>query len=190
VQALQELEQEWGMTKVHAHFPPGFFNLMPGVFYADAGYPVPYYFPDRAEIQYDVWHDPRESAEECAAEIERFVLARCQMDTWLRDHPPQFEWMRYYPPLQTPWDHPLAQTLVEAYETATGDSVPPPSPASPVCFGAAMDGTWLQEAGVPSVAFGPGDIRIAHGKDESVDLEEIRTAARSLSLAVLSWNGE
>jgi acetylornithine deacetylase len=151
---------------------------------------VPYYFPDRAEIQYDVWHDPRESAEECAAEIERFVLARCQMDTWLRDHPPQFDWMRYYPPLQTPWDHPLTQALVEAYETATGDSVPEPSPATPVCFGAAMDGTWLQQAGVPSVAFGPGDIRIAHGKDESVDLEEIRTAARSLSLAVLSWSGE
>ena len=189
VQAIQELEVEWGMTKNHPYFPPGFFNLLPGVFYSDAGYPVPYYFPDRAEIQYDVWHDPRETGEECAREIEEFVLAMCRMDTWLRDHPPVFEWMRYYPPLKTPWDHPLTQVMVSAHEAASGERVPPPSPQAPVCFGAAMDGTWLQALGIPTIIFGPGDIRIAHCKDECVKLDEVVAAARSLTLAVLAWNG-
>jgi acetylornithine deacetylase/succinyl-diaminopimelate desuccinylase family protein len=187
VRALQELEIQWGMTKNHPLFPPGFFNLMPGNFYSDAGYPVPYYFPDRAEIQYDVWHDPRETGEECAREIEAFVGAMCQMDTWLREHPPEFEWMRYYPPLKTAWDHPLTQTLVKAHEAGSGTTVPSPSPAHPVNFAAAMDGTWIQEAGIPAICFGPGDVRIAHGKDEFVCIDEMIAAATSLAFAAVDW---
>jgi len=189
VQAIQELESEWGITKNHPYFPAGFFNLLPGVFYADAGFPVPYYFPDRAEIQYDVWYDPRETAEECAGEVERFVLAMSEMDTWLRVHPPRFEWLRHYPPLDTRWDHPLTQAMVRAHEAATGKAVPPPSIHEPVNFAAAMDGSWLQAAGIPTIVFGPGDIRIAHGKDEFVELDEIAEAARSLALVVLEWCG-
>jgi acetylornithine deacetylase/succinyl-diaminopimelate desuccinylase-like protein len=190
VEAIQQLEAEWGLTKNHPAFPPGFFNLLPGVFYSDAGFPVPYYFPDRAEIQYDVWHDPRESAEECAREVEEFVGAMCRMDTWLRHHPPRFQWLRYYPPLETPWDHPLVRTMVAAHEEASGARIPEPSPLTPTNFGAAMDGTWLQAVGIPSIVFGPGDVRIAHGRDEFVDVEEVVAAARSLVLAVLDWCGE
>lgn len=187
VQAIQELEVEWGMTKNHPLFPAGFFNLLPGVFYSDAGYPLPYYFPDKAEIQYDVWHDPRDTAEECAHEIEQFVGAMCQMDTWLRDHPPAFEWLRYYPPLTTGWDDSITQTLRGAHERVTGSRLPDPSPQHPVNFGAAMDGTWLQAAGIPTIVFGPGEVKIAHGRDEYVVIEEIFAAARSLAVAVLDW---
>jgi acetylornithine deacetylase len=187
VEALQALELEWGITKNHPSFSPGFFNLLPGTFYSDAGYPVPYYFPDRAEIQYDIWHDPRDTAEECAQEIERFVLAQCQMDSWLRDNPPTFEWVRYYPPLETPWGHPLPQTLKRAHEANTGVYVPPPTPNTPANFGAAMDGTWLQQAGIPSVVFGPGELTIAHSKDEYVEVDQVGCAARSLALAALDW---
>lgn len=189
VQALQELEMQWGLTKNHPLFPPGFFNLLPGNFYSDAGYPVPYYFPDRAEIQYDVWHDPRDSGEECAHEIEAHVLAMCSMDTWLREHPPEFEWMRYYPPLKTEWEHPLTRTLVQAHEAASGKVIPPPSPTHPVNFSAAMDGTWIQQAGIPAICFGPGDVRIAHGKDEFVEIDEMFAAAKSLAFAAIDWCG-
>ena len=37
VVALQELEQQWGLTKSHPYFMPGFFSLLPGVFHADPG---------------------------------------------------------------------------------------------------------------------------------------------------------
>jgi len=190
VQALQALEVEWGLTKNHPAFSPGFFNLLPGTFYSDAGYPVPYYFPDKAEIQYDVWHDPRDAAEECAKEIEEFVQGMCQMDTWLRQHPPKFEWLRYYPPLMTEWDHPLTQTLVQSHEAANSLVVPPPTPQTPSNFGAAMDGTWLQQAGIPTVVFGPGELMRAHSRDEYVVMDEIREAARSLVLTVVNWTGD
>jgi acetylornithine deacetylase len=187
VQAIQELEAQWGLTKNHPLFPAGFFNLLPGVFYSDAGYPLPYYFPDKAEIQYDVWHDPRDTAQQCAEEIEQFVGAMCQMDTWLRDHPPVFEWLRYYPPLTTNWDDAITQTLRGAHERVTKSPIPKPSPQNPVNFGAAMDGTWLQAAGIPTIVFGPGEVKIAHGRDEYVVLDEIFAAARSLAVTALDW---
>ena len=45
VVALQELEQQWGMTKSHPYFMPGFFSLLPGVFYADPGSRHPFLLP-------------------------------------------------------------------------------------------------------------------------------------------------
>jgi acetylornithine deacetylase len=58
-----------------------------------------------------------------------------------------------------------------------------------VAFGAASDATFYESAGVPSVVFGPGDLRIAHCKDESVDLDEVVAAARSLAACALEWCG-
>ena len=89
----------------------------------------------------------------------------------------------------TDWSHPITQTLRGAHERVTGSRVPDPSPQTPVNFGAAMDGTWLQAAGIPTIVFGPGEGRIAHGRDEYVTLEEIFGAARSLAVAVLDWCG-
>ena len=44
VVALQDLEQQWGMTKSHPYFMPGFFSMLPGVFHADPGLDIPFYF--------------------------------------------------------------------------------------------------------------------------------------------------
>lgn len=41
VVVLQELEQQWGLTKSHPYFMPGFFSLLPGVLHADPGLTSP-----------------------------------------------------------------------------------------------------------------------------------------------------
>jgi acetylornithine deacetylase/succinyl-diaminopimelate desuccinylase-like protein len=69
----------------------------------------------------------------------------------------------------------------------TKSPIPKPSPQNPVNFGAAMDGTWLQAAGIPTIVFGPGEVKIAHGRDEYVVLDEIFAAARSLAVTALDW---
>jgi len=189
VLALQELEQQWGLRKSHPFFLPGFFSLLPGVFRADPGLDIPFYFPHRAEVAYSLWYPPDETAEGVKAEVEEHVLAACRLDPWLREHPPRFLWLSNWPPAQTPWEHPLVQTLVRAHERASGVTIPPPSPAHPVAFGAASDASFYEAAGIPSVVFGPGDLRIAHGRDESVDVEEVVAAARSLAACVLEWCG-
>jgi acetylornithine deacetylase len=43
--------------------------------------------------------------------------------------------------------------------------------------------------GVPTVHYGPGDARLAHGPDESVPLAEVRTTARALAVLALDHCG-
>lgn len=189
VQMLQELETEWGMTRNHPAFPPGFFTLMPGVFYSDAGYPVPFYFPDKATISYDVWHNPDQSAEEVSQEIEAFVAAGCQLDTWMRDHPPRFEWISHYPPFSTDWNAPLVQSMAGAHADVSGRPVTEPTPSEPAHFGAVCDASWLQLKGISSVVFGPGDGRLAHCLDERVEIGQILEAAATVTLGAINYLG-
>ena len=189
VLALQDLEQQWGLTKSHPYFLPGFFSLLPGVFHADPGLDIPFYFSTRAEVAYSLWYPPDESAGDVRDQIEEHVLTACRLDPWLRAHPPRFEWINNWPPAATPWEHPLVQTMAHAHERSAGIVIPTPSPSHPVAFGAASDASFYEAAGIPTVVFGPGELRIAHCKDESVEIDEIVAAARSLAACVLDWCG-
>ena len=189
VESLQRLEEQWGISKRHPCFSPGFFTIGPNLLHADAGVSFPAYFPHRAAIEYVIWYPPQESAEEVAREIEAYVLAACRLDTWLRDHPPAFEWLNHWPPMETPWEHELAQTMARGHEAASGERVGPPSPERPVNFGAASDGSFYEVEGIPAVVYGPGDLKLAHGRDEHVLLEDVATAAKALAAAVVDWCG-
>ncbi len=81
------------------------------------------------------------------------------------------------------------QTMARAHERAGATTIPPPSPAHPVAFGAASDASFYEAAGIPTVVFGPGDLRIAHCKDECVRIPEMVAAARSLAAAAMGWCG-
>lgn len=52
------------------------------------------------------------------------------------------------------------------------------------------DASKLHRVGVPSVVFGPGDIRQAHASDEWVDLAEVAAAAEALADMVLHYREE
>jgi acetylornithine deacetylase/succinyl-diaminopimelate desuccinylase-like protein len=188
--ALQELEQEWGLTKRHPYCRPGAFTIMPGRFHADSPVegPAPVYFPDRGTIEYSIVYPPSEQPEQPCAEIEAFVLDACRLDAWLREHPPRFEWLVNWPALDTPWHEPIVEALVAARAEVTGERQPTPSPADPVGF-APQDAVWYAQAGVPAVCFGPGDLRVAHAADEHVSLDEVEEAAAAIALCAAAWCG-
>jgi acetylornithine deacetylase/succinyl-diaminopimelate desuccinylase-like protein len=54
-------------------------------------------------------------------------------------------------------------------------------------FAAACDGPLYEDEDIPSVVYGPGDLRIAHCKDESVARAEIIAAAKGVAACVLEW---
>ena len=112
-----------------------------------------------------------------------------RLDPWLREHPPRFEWLNNWPPMEISWEHPVVQAMVQGHAAASGLKAASPSPQQPVNFGAACDGSFLEAEGIPSVVFGPGDLRLAHCKDESVDLDEVIAAAKSLAACVVEWCG-
>jgi acetylornithine deacetylase/succinyl-diaminopimelate desuccinylase-like protein len=49
------------------------------------------------------------------------------------------------------------------------------------------DAALLNEAGIPAVCFGPGDIALAHAAEEFVPVEDIALATRVLTRVVREW---
>ena len=82
------------------------------------------------------------------------------------------------PPVETPSDHPLVETVRTAVGEAFG--------AAPAVRGATYytDGSVWTDRGIPIVIFGPGDDRLAHQPDERVPVEQLGRAVRGY-MAVL-----
>ena len=51
------------------------------------------------------------------------------------------------------------------------------------------DAALLNEAGIPAVCFGPGDISLAHAAEEYIPLDEIDRATAVLATFAHSWCG-
>jgi acetylornithine deacetylase len=51
------------------------------------------------------------------------------------------------------------------------------------------DAALLNEAGIPAVCFGPGDISLAHAAEEYIPLDEIDRASAVLTALARSWCG-
>lgn len=128
-----------------------------------------------------VGEDPADAAEAFEAAVARAAAA----DEWLAAHPPLVEWWggRFDPALTDVAD-PIVTTLVDAVGSVTGL----PAPVGAVTYGADMR-LLVNEGGIPTVLFGPGDVRAAHMPDEYVPVAELRVAARTLILAALRFCG-
>lgn len=187
VQALQQLEQEWGISKAHPAFPAGIFSMVPGVFHGDAGVPSVGYLAESATVGYLVWYPPNESPEEIRAEIERHVHHAAQLDSWLRHNPPVFRWESHWPVFDTPADHPLVQGLVADRADVLGAL--PAGVAQTHSFNAVCDASFIAVKDIPVATIGPGDLRCAHAVNEFVQLAEVADCARILARTMVRWCG-
>jgi acetylornithine deacetylase/succinyl-diaminopimelate desuccinylase-like protein len=87
-------------------------------------------------------------------------------------------------PMETPKDHPLVVALAEGQRRASGRE---PELGGALRVGNYGDGNILAAAGIPSVQYGPGDIRIYAewpAPDERVELRELVEAARAVAYAL------
>jgi acetylornithine deacetylase len=126
-----------------------------------------------------------EDLEAARAELEDAIETAAAEDDWLVDHPPVVEWWgaRFEPAAIAP-DHPLVTTLSGALESVTRE--PPVIRGMP--YGADMH-LLVNQGGIPTVLFGPGDVRVAHAPDEFVPIAELETATRALVLTILRFCG-
>ena len=106
-------------------------------------------------------------------------------DPWLAEHQPTVEWWGgRFDPAVTSLDDPIVTTLRGAAAAVTGAS----PPVEGVTYGADM--RLLVNAGrIPTVLFGPGDVRVAHMPDEHVPVADLAAAARSLVVTALRFCG-
>jgi acetylornithine deacetylase len=83
-------------------------------------------------------------------------------------------------PSDVPQDAPIVKRLRGALER---ESVPVRIEG----LSAWTDAALLNEAGIPAICFGPGDIALAHAAEEYIPVEEIGVATRVLSRVVREW---
>jgi acetylornithine deacetylase/succinyl-diaminopimelate desuccinylase-like protein len=89
----------------------------------------------------------------------------------------------YMEPMDVPKDHPLVVALAEGHRAASNQE---PQVGAVLRIGNVGDGNILTAMGIPSVQYGPGDIRIYKEwptPDERVKLEDLVIAARAIAYA-------
>jgi acetylornithine deacetylase len=122
--------------------------------------------------------DPRQAR----LALEDAVAEVSTKDPWLRENRPIVTWPGgQFASGRIDPDHPLIEEVRTAVVDTTGQSVPP--------LGAEVYGSDLRLyagiGGIPTLHYGPGDIRVAHGPHEHVDLDEVVRVTRSLVVLAL-----
>ncbi|MEV4537497.1 ArgE/DapE family deacylase [Asanoa sp. NPDC049518] len=118
-------------------------------------------------------------------ELEACVAEACAGDPWLRAHPATVTWSGgQFASGRLPAGHPLAALVGAAHADVTGGPRPAERGAP---YGS--DLRLYSAAGIPTLQYGPGDVRLAHGPREQVLVSEVSTVARALVLATLRTVG-
>jgi acetylornithine deacetylase len=124
-----------------------------------------------------------EDPEDARAELEEAVATAALGDLWRRDHPPVVAWTggQFASGAYTePGGRALHDLVAGAHADVTGGPRPRERGAP---YGS--DLRLYADAGIPTLHYGPGDVRLAHGPEESVRVDELVTVTESLVLALL-----
>jgi acetylornithine deacetylase len=131
-----------------------------------------------AEGRYGVL--PGEPLDVARSVFEDAVSAVGERDPWLREHPVRVSWPGgAFAPGALPDGHPLLAETVGAAKAV--------GPTAPRVEGAPYGSDLRHYAshGIPTVQFGPGELRMAHAVDESVRLSELLTCAQAYAVLAL-----
>jgi acetylornithine deacetylase len=129
-----------------------------------------------------------EPVDDARRELEAAVAEVNDADPWLREHPVEIEWWGgQFASGRLEAGHDLADRVGRAHRAAAGTHRRPQE-----VYGAPY-GSDLRLltglGGIPTVQYGPGDARLAHGPHEAVPIDEIVTTARALALLALDVCG-
>jgi acetylornithine deacetylase len=123
-----------------------------------------------------------EDPAEARAALEEAVSVAAAADPFLRDHLPTVTWSggQFGSGRYTGDQGALAQTVGAAHADVTGGPRPRERGAP---YGS--DLRLYAGAGIPTLHYGPGDVRLAHGPDESVRVDELVAVTEALVLTIL-----
>lgn len=136
-------------------------------------------YPERCDLAIERRTLPRETAEQAVREIND----ACER---IRARRPGFNAQVRLNTAQAPSDVPVDAEIVERLRTALeAESMPVRIEG----LSAWTDAALLNEAGIPAVCFGPGDISLAHAAEEFVPVTDVEQATRVLARVVRDWCG-
>jgi acetylornithine deacetylase len=172
---LDRLEQHRGSGTTHALLGRG--SLHASTIVGGLGIST---YPELCTLSIERRTVPGESVEMATLELTE-ACAR------IRERRPEFDASVTLRTAQLPSDvaadAPIVTTLRAAMER---EGIPPRIEG----LSAWTDAALLNEAGIPTICFGPGDIGLAHAAEEFVPVVEIERATRVLGHVVREWCGE
>jgi acetylornithine deacetylase len=126
---------------------------------------------------------PGEDADAAKQEFEDAVSRAGTTVSYLREHPPTIDWWGgQFLPASTPTDARIVTTTADAITAVTGA----PPRVEGMTYGADMR-LLVNEGGIPTVLFGPGNVRRAHRPDESVPIDDLLVVARTIVVLALRF---
>jgi acetylornithine deacetylase len=126
---------------------------------------------------------PGEDARQARHEFEEAVADAARGTAFLRDHPPAVEWWGgQFLPAETD----SAAAIVDTARNAIADIIGEPPRVEGMTYGADMR-LLVNEGRIPTVLFGPGNVRSAHRPDESVPIADLLTVAQVLAITALRF---
>jgi acetylornithine deacetylase len=185
LRALEELSADWATRDSKEHRLLGRPRVQPtiisgGVFISN--------IPESCKIDLNATYLPGDADRDGygsvpRGEILRVVAAACARDDWLAENAPVWTWATDYPPSEI---NPGEEIVNVTRDVATQLGVDTIAEGIDTTY----DGALLTRlAGVPSPAFGPGDLARAHAPDEWVGVDELVLGARCYARAINAWCG-
>lgn len=174
---LAELDAlDAGELTRHTHALAGHASLHASLISGGSGMST---YPDRCELRIERRTVPGETAAQVMAELE----AACRR---VRARRPDLRVDLRLDLAQSPSDVPPNAPIVRALREALDRQA---IPVRTDGMSAWTDCALLNNAGVPAICFGPGDIALAHSDEEFVETEEIPRAAAVLERLARGWCG-
>jgi acetylornithine deacetylase/succinyl-diaminopimelate desuccinylase family protein len=181
INAFAELERSWGLDYYDPDLDPGSTTLTVSVirggesFSAQAG---------QCEMTIASMFAPQLTVDDIKRQIIDTIDYVADHDYWLKDHRPEYSLP--FPakvPLNVAEDDPAVLEMKRSFEQVTGR--PPNIGPSPFVG----DMNYMFEKGVKCAVWGPGDIGLAHGTNEYVEIDQVLTAAKVYAATIVNWCG-
>lgn len=182
--AIDELNQDWS-TRPDKNHPLLTETNEVKVSMIEAGHARSSY-AEYCKLAFNIQVLPQESDEnglgtDSRKEFESFIKKVADSDPWLRENPPQINWVLEADCSEVPEDHPFVDVFKNASRDLRSDIR---------TFGSGFhtDTGWLDRLGkIPTVNFGPGNQMLAHGTDEHCKVEDIITATKMIAATCIDW---
>lgn len=143
---------------------------------------IPNAVPDRCTIHLDRRLIPGETFEEADAEIDEIVARAAKAD---QEFEAEVKAPMTWKPMEIAEDEPIVVALRQQTEVVTGED--PGLEGWPATCDANI---LVNDAGIPTCIFGPGDLfGQAHKPDESIEIEELVRGAEIYALTILDLLG-
>jgi acetylornithine deacetylase len=137
--------------------------------------------PDRLVAEGRLGLRIEEDPASARAELENWIDVIAEGDPYLRDHRPVVTWSGgQFAGGSLPAGHPLAGVVAGAHADVT--SGPRPRERG-VPYGS--DLRLYAGMGIPTLHYGPGDVRLARGPDEAVEIAEVVRVVETLVLTAM-----